>query len=92
MINMKKILYVTTVSRTINAFLVPHIEMLIKEGHKVDCACSIDHELDEAIQNKCENIYSLSFSRNPLDPNNLKSYKMLLEIQEKNNYLKNLSY
>lgn len=86
MINMKKILYVTTVSRTINAFLVPHIEMLIKEGHKVDCACSIDHELDEAIQNKCENIYSLSFSRNPLDPNNLKSYKMLLEIQEKNNY------
>ena len=33
---MKKILYITTLSRTINAFLVPHIEMLIKEGHKVD--------------------------------------------------------
>ena len=32
---MKKILYVTTVSRTINAFLVPHIEMLLNEGYEV---------------------------------------------------------
>ena len=32
---MKKVLYVTTVSRTINAFLVPHIEMLIDNGYKV---------------------------------------------------------
>ena len=35
---MKKVLYVTTVSRTINAFLVPHIEMLLKEGYEVQCA------------------------------------------------------
>ena len=83
---MKKILYITTLSRTINAFLVPHIEMLIKEGHKVDCACNIDHDLNKVIENKCENIYNLPFSRNPLDPKNLKAYKMLLDIQKKNNY------
>ena len=35
---MKKVLYVTTVSRTINAFLVPHIEMLLKEGYEVQYA------------------------------------------------------
>ena len=33
-----------------------------------------------------ENIYNLPFSRNPLDPKNLKAYKMLLDIQKKNNY------
>ena len=27
---MKKALYITTLSRTINAFLIPHIEMLLE--------------------------------------------------------------
>ena len=83
---MKKILYITTVSRTINAFLVPHINMLIDKGYKVDCACSIDHELDTTIRNRCENIFNIPFSRNPLNPNNLKAYKMLLDIQKEHNY------
>ena len=30
-----KVLYVTTVSRTINAFLIPHIEMLLENGYEV---------------------------------------------------------
>lgn len=44
---MKKILYITTLSRTINAFLIPHIEKLKSEGNLVDCACSIDEEIDK---------------------------------------------
>lgn len=36
-----KILYVPTVSNTINAFLIPHIKMLIEEGHEVDVAFNI---------------------------------------------------
>ena len=49
---MKKILYVTTVSRTINAFLIPHINMLLDKGYIVDCACSIDKEVDVDLINK----------------------------------------
>lgn len=83
---MKKILYVTTVSRTINAFLIPHIEALLDEGYKVDCACYIDKEVDERIINRGCNIFDIPFSRNPLHPKNIKAYKKLIELQSKNNY------
>ena len=46
---MKKVLYITTVSRTINAFLVPHIEMLLENGYEVDIACSIDKEINKGL-------------------------------------------
>ena len=46
---MKKILYITTISSTINAFLVPHIQMLRNQGHMVDCACSIDIPIDDSL-------------------------------------------
>ena len=42
---MKKVLYITTLSRTINAFLVPHIQMLLDEGYQVDIATCIDKYL-----------------------------------------------
>ncbi len=83
---MKKILYVTTVSRTINAFLIPHINMLLDKGYTVDCACSIDKEVDVELINKDINIYNIPFSRNPLHPKNYKAFKELIKIQEKNNY------
>lgn len=83
---MKKILYITTVSRTINAFLVPHIEMLIKEGHQVDCACSIDKVIDNSLIENGVNIYEIPFSRNPLHPTNIKSFKKLVKIQNENKY------
>ncbi|MCP3761406.1 glycosyltransferase family 4 protein [Domibacillus sp. A3M-37] len=83
---MKKILYITTVSRTINAFLVPHIEMLIREGCTVDCACCIDNEVDSRLINNGVNIFNISFTRNPLDVKNMKAFKQLIKIQEKNKY------
>ena len=83
---MKKILYITTVSRTINAFLIPHIEALLDEGYKVDCACCIDKEVDERIINRGCNIFDIPFSRNPLHPKNIKAFKKLIELQSKNNY------
>lgn len=83
---MKKVLYVTTVSRTINAFLVPHIEMLIDKGYKVDCACFIDREIDETLLGKGVNIFDIPFNRNPLSIGNLKAFKKLVEIQECNKY------
>ena len=83
---MKKVLYVTTVSRTINAFLVPHINMLLDKGYTVDCACSIDKEVDVDLINKDINIYNIPFSRNPLNPKNYKAFKELIKIQEQNQY------
>lgn len=83
---MKKVLYVTTVSRTINAFLIPHIERLIDEGYEVDCACSIDKEVDKRIVNKGCNIFDTPFSRNPLDVKNIKAFKKLIKLQRENQY------
>ena len=83
---MKKILYITTVSRTINAFLVPHIQMLRNQGHIVDCACSIDKPVDEALIKDGVRVFDIPFSRNPLHPGNAKAFKKLVQIQKENNY------
>ncbi|MDY6011306.1 glycosyltransferase family 4 protein [Clostridium sp.] len=83
---MKKVLYVTTVSRTINAFLVPHINMLLNDGYYVDCACSIDKELDKSLINKGVKIFDIPFNRNPLSIANIKAFKELIKIQKENKY------
>lgn len=83
---MKKILYVTTVSRTINAFLIPHIEMLIENKYEVNCACYVDREIDKRLIKKGIKIYNIPFSRNPLSLDNLKAFNELIKIQEENQY------
>ena len=83
---MKKILYITTLSRTINAFLVPHIEQLIKEGNIVDCACSEDIKVNKNLTDKGVKIFDIPFTRNPLHPINIKAFKELLRIQAENHY------
>ena len=49
---MKRILYVTTISETINAFLVPHIEYLLDNNYEVECACNIGLNLDKRLLDK----------------------------------------
>ena len=83
---MKKVLYVTTVSRTINAFLVPHIEMLLKEGYEGQCACSIDKPVNKGLLEKGVKIYDIPFSRNPLGLGNIKAFKELVNIQKRENF------
>ena len=83
---MKKILYITTLSRTINAFLVPHIQMLRKQGNIVDCACCIDSLVDNELIDDGVKIYDIPFSRNPLNIGNVKAFKKLVNIQKENNY------
>lgn len=58
-----KILYVTTVSDTVNAFLIPHIKMLIESGYKVDVACSIDQVVSKEIYEMNCKIHKLDFNR-----------------------------
>lgn len=83
---MKKVLYITTVSRTINAFLVPHIEMLLENGYQVDCACSIDKEVSNVLIEKGVNVFDIPFCRRPLSIGNLKAFKELIKIQKENSY------
>ncbi|MGL5352573.1 MAG: glycosyltransferase family 4 protein [Clostridium sp.] len=83
---MRKVLYITTVSRTINAFLIPHIEMLISKGYKVECACFIDKPIDRRILSKGVKVYEVPFSRNPFALSNYKAYRRLLDLQRINGY------
>lgn len=83
---MKKILYITTVSDTINSFLVPHIEKLITEGNIVDCACFIDEEINPKLPQLGVQIFNVPFTRNPLDPINYRAFRQLMTIQEEHYY------
>lgn len=75
-----KILYVTTVSGTMNAFLISHIKMLIDSGHNVDVAFNIDHEISPDITKLGCKVHQLPFNRSPLKKDNFRAYKILKNI------------
>lgn len=81
-----KILYVTTLSGTINAFLIPHIRMLVELGHSVDIACKITKSLKQELYDIGCNIYDVSFNRSPLKSDNYNAYKVLKELIKKEKY------
>ncbi len=82
-----KILYVTTISITMNAFFKPHIEMLIREGHSVDLACNFsDLEPDKLYSELGCNFYHIDFSRSPLSPDNIRAYGQLKKVVESGGY------
>ncbi|SHH68199.1 glycosyltransferase family 4 protein [Clostridium grantii] len=83
---MKKILYVTTVSRTINAFLVPHIEMLLDNGYQVDCACNIDKPFSSKLVDRGVRVFDVPYQRTPFNIKNLKALKELQKLQIENQY------
>ena len=82
-----KILYVTTISITINSFFKPHIEMLVREGHQVDIACN-DRDLPiDALYGRLGcNVFRVDFSRSPLSPDNVKAYGQLKKVIAQGGY------
>ena len=81
-----KILYISTISNTINSFLIPHIKMLINSGHEVEIAFKTDHEVDcQLIQMGCK-IHEVNFNRNPIHIDNLKAYNNLKKIISEGDY------
>ena len=57
-----KILYVTTISLTMNSFFKPHIDMLVREGHHVDIACNYnDLALDPLYNELGCSFYQIDF-------------------------------
>ena len=82
-----RILYVTTISLTMNSFFKPHIEMLIREGHTVDLACNAtDRPLDVLYHDLGCQSFQIDFSRSPLSPSNVRAYKQLDNVIKNGHY------
>ncbi|MBQ2988869.1 MAG: glycosyltransferase family 4 protein [Clostridia bacterium] len=82
-----KILYVTTVSLTMNSFFKPHIEALVRKGHRVDLACNdSDGALDSLYGALGCGVHRICFSRSPLSPDNMKAYGQLKSVIENGGY------
>ena len=81
------ILYITTISLTMNTFFKPHIEMLFQEGHQVDIACNYrDLPLAPLYRELGCVFHQVDFSRSPLSFDNVKAYKQLKKIIVQGNY------
>ncbi len=82
-----RILYVTTISLTMNTFFKPHIQMLTEEGNTVDIACNAkDLQLDLLYEELGCNFFQIDFSRSPLSVDNIKAYRQLKKIVEEGGY------
>ena len=81
-----RILYVTTISNTVNAFLVPHIQMLIESGHHVDIACNITQPLKEKLKDLGCDVFDIGFQRSPLTLANLKAFIKIKKYIEDGKY------
>lgn len=83
---MKKILYVTTLSMTVNAFLIPHIELLIDEGYEVHLACAEISKLSFEIKKLNIKIHEIPFNRSPLSIRNIYAFKKIKLILQQQDY------
>ena len=82
-----KVLYVTTISLTMNSFFKPHIEMLVREGHHVDIACNYrDLPLDKLYSQLGCCFHQVDFSRSPLSSDNMKAFRQLKAIVRNGGY------
>lgn len=75
-----KILIVSTVSGTINTFLIPHIKWLIEKGNEVSVASNYAEDIDDRISELGCTIYSVPFQRNPLKIENYQALKSIKQI------------
>ena len=80
-----KILYVTTISITMN-FFIDHIKMLIDEGHEVELACNCDAPVPDIYIDWGCKVRDIKFSRNPFSKDNIKAYKALKRLVESEKY------
>lgn len=77
-----KVLYVTTIGRTMG-FFPEHIKMLLDEGHTVEVACNCkDSLIPDYIRELKLKVHNISFSRSPLSKDNLSAYKQLKHLVE----------
>lgn len=80
-----KILYVTTISNTIN-FFTSHVNMLLDNGHLVDFACNMSRPISNALTDRGCKIFQIGFSRSPLNIANINSFKTIKRIIRNERY------
>lgn len=82
-----KILYVTTISLTMNSFFKPHIKMLVEEGHKVDVACNdTDLPVDAFFEELECQVFHIPFSRSVVSKENIKAYRQIKALIQREKY------
>ncbi|WP_367296690.1 glycosyltransferase [Loigolactobacillus coryniformis] len=79
------LLYVTTVSSTINAFLVPHIQQLVAQGHRVDVACAENQPLAPELRGISQ-YWPIDFSRQAVSQQHWRSYRQIKCLVQQQNY------
>jgi glycosyltransferase involved in cell wall biosynthesis len=60
--------------------MIPHIKMLVNQGHNVDVACNIQREIDKSLVELGCKVYDIRFSRSPLRKSNIKAYQDLKKL------------
>lgn len=85
---MRKVLFVATVVRLhINMFHKPYIKWFHEQGWQVDVAANNDYEdKSECVIPCCDNFYCMPFERSPFKVGNVKAYKQLKELLDREQY------
>ena len=78
---MKKVLFVATITKTINTFHVPYLKMFKEKGYEVHVASNGDEQIEY-----CDKHFNIQFARFPIKPSNLKAYKELKMIINESEY------
>lgn len=83
---MMKVLYVTTIGKTMG-FFESFIKELVDAGHTVNIAANENNSMVPVCYREwgC-NVYQIDFSRSPLSSDNIKAYGQLKNIVENGNY------
>lgn len=76
----KKVLFVTTIIRTVEAFLLPHIHYFLSKGYEVGIATNTENQQLNYWEKTGVKIHHIPFSRKLMNKDNLASYKMLKSI------------
>lgn len=83
---MNSALFVTTVSRTLRAFLLPFAQNFRAQGWRVDAVASEVSECDDCRQ-VFDNVYDIAWSRDPKNPANLlNAPRIIRDIVEHGEY------
>lgn len=77
---------VTTISNTVNAFLIPHIKMLIEYSNQVDVAFKVEQEVSSELSKLGVTAYEIPFSRKIYKNRFIKLVKQVRKLIRNNNY------
>lgn len=84
----RKVLLVATVVKIhVNVFHIPCLKMLQEQGWETWVCSRNDYDNpEECVIPYCDHYIDIPFERNPLKPGNIKAYRMLREIIEKEQF------